>query len=68
VKGDEQQFQDLVILDGPHEIGSFTFRWPTGTEDFDCGWDLTVEAAGRRYRCATGWERGRFTARDDGTA
>ena len=54
VPSDEQQFQDLVILDGPHEIGSFTFRWPTGTEDFDCGWDLTVEAAGRRHRVRHG--------------
>jgi uncharacterized HhH-GPD family protein len=50
----EQQFQDLVILDGPHQIGSFTFRWPTGTEDFDCGWDLIVDAAGRRYRVRYG--------------
>jgi uncharacterized HhH-GPD family protein len=50
----EQQFQDLVILDGPHEIGPFTFRWPAGTEDFDCGWDLTVDDAGRRHRVRHG--------------
>jgi uncharacterized HhH-GPD family protein len=46
--------EDLVILDGPHEIGSFTFRWPTGTEDFDRGWDLAVEADGRRHRVRHG--------------
>jgi uncharacterized HhH-GPD family protein len=51
---DEQQFPDLVILDGPHEIGPFTFRWPTGTEDFDCGWDLTVDATGVRHRVRHG--------------
>lgn len=54
VPGGEQQFQDLVILDGPHETGPFTFRWPTGTEDFDCGWDLTVDAAGLRHRVRHG--------------
>jgi len=54
VPSGEQQFQDLVILDGPHETGSFTFRWPTGTEDFDCGWDLTVDSAGRRHRVRYG--------------
>ncbi|MGH3302352.1 MAG: DUF6884 domain-containing protein [Streptosporangiaceae bacterium] len=51
---DQQGFQDLVILDGPHEIGPFTFRWPTETEEFDYGWDLTVEAAGRRHRVRHG--------------
>lgn len=50
----DQRFQDLVILDGPHETGSFTFRWPTETEHFDCGWDLTVDAAGRRYQVRHG--------------
>jgi uncharacterized HhH-GPD family protein len=50
----EQQLQDLVILDGPHETGPFTFRWPTGTEDFDCGWDLTVDADGRRHQVRYG--------------
>jgi uncharacterized HhH-GPD family protein len=50
----EQRFQDLVILDGPHETGPFMFRWPTGTEDFDCGWDLTVSAAGVRHRVRHG--------------
>jgi uncharacterized HhH-GPD family protein len=54
VPSGEQQFQDLVILDGPHEIGPFTFRWPAGTEDFDCGWDLTVDDAGRRHRVRHG--------------
>ena len=49
-----QQLADLVILDGPHEIGPFTFRWPTGTEDFDRGWDLLVETAGRRHRVRHG--------------
>lgn len=51
---DGQQLEDLVILDGPRQIGSFTFQWPTGTEDFDCGWDLLVEAAGRRHRVRHG--------------
>jgi uncharacterized HhH-GPD family protein len=51
---DTQQFQDLVILDGPHETGSFAFRWPTETEEFDCGWDLIVEAVGRRHRVRHG--------------
>jgi uncharacterized HhH-GPD family protein len=50
----EQQLQDLVILDGPHETGPFTFRWPTGTEDFDRGWDLSVDVAGRRHRVRHG--------------
>ena len=50
----EQPLEDLVILDGPHETGPFTFRWPTGTEDFDCGWDLTVDVAGRRHRVRHG--------------
>ena len=54
VTSDERQSQDLVILEGPHEIGSFTFQWPTGAEDFDHGWDLTVEAAGRRYQVRYG--------------
>jgi len=47
-----EQLEDLVIVDGPHKTGPFTFRWPTGTEDFDCGWDLTVRAAVRRRACA----------------
>jgi hypothetical protein len=54
VPSGEQQFQDLVILDGPHETGPFTFRWPTGTEDFDCSWDLTVDAGGHRHRVRHG--------------
>jgi hypothetical protein len=54
VASDGQQLEDLVILDGPHEIGSLTFRWPTGTEDFDCGWDLIVKAAGRQHRVRHG--------------
>jgi hypothetical protein len=77
VPSDEQQFQDLVIVDGPHEIGSFTFRWPTGAEGFDYGWDLTVEVAGRRYRVRHGlgarqvygtWRRHSVTFVDDWAA
>jgi len=54
VPSGEQPLEDLVILDGPHETEPFTFRWPTGTEDFDCGWDLTVDVAGRRHRVRHG--------------
>ena len=47
--------QDLVILDGPHPIGSFSFRWPESTEEeFDRGWDLMVEVDGRRRRVRHG--------------
>lgn len=45
---------DLVIIDGPHPIGSFTFRWPDSTEDFDRGWDVVVDAAGRYRRMRHG--------------
>jgi uncharacterized HhH-GPD family protein len=45
---------DLVILDGPHPTGSFRIRWPETTEEFDRGWDVTVETGGKRYRVRHG--------------
>jgi uncharacterized HhH-GPD family protein len=47
-------FDDLVILDGPHVIGRFTFRWPDATEQFDRGWDLTIEVGGQHHRVRHG--------------
>jgi len=44
----ETAVDDLVVLDGPHEVGPFTFRWPDAEEDFDRGWDLDVAVDGKR--------------------
>jgi len=48
------QPEDLVFLDGPHEIGSFTFRWPDSEEAFDRGWDLEVAVDGRHLKVRHG--------------
>ena len=46
--------EDLIIVDGPNPIGPFMFQWPTGTEEFDQGWDLVVEVDGRRRQVRYG--------------
>lgn len=46
--------EDLVVLDGPHETGPFTFRWPDSEEAFDRGWELEVAVDGRHLKVRHG--------------